>query len=104
MANNLVLIIPEIKHKEEALGLINEFMEYNSKINGTGGLYKYLNNYSGWLKKLEDDLDCENNKSDKVPSNTYFAIRKNDNKIIGMINIKAQTEWLFIKIRRTYWI
>jgi predicted acetyltransferase len=88
MVNNLVLIIPEIKHKKEALEFIKEFMEHNSKINGTGGLYKYLNNYDGWLKKLEDDLNCENNKADKVPSSTYFTIRKNDDKIVGMINIR----------------
>ena len=48
----------------------------------------HLDNYDGWLKKLENDLDYNNIKPDRVPANTYFAIREKDNKIIGMINIR----------------
>jgi predicted acetyltransferase len=84
----LVLIIPNITHKIEAINFIKEFREYNSKINGTGALDSHLDNYDGWLKKLENDLDYNNIKPDRVPANTYFAIREKDNKIIGMINIR----------------
>ena len=31
------------------------FYEYKSDINGTGGLQKFLDNYEGWLEKLEND-------------------------------------------------
>jgi len=51
-------------------------------------LDSHLDNYDGWLKKLENDLDYNNIKPDRVPANTYFAIREKDNKIIGMINIR----------------
>lgn len=78
---------PCIKRKKEAIEFINEFYTYNSKINGTGGLQKFLDNYEGWLEKLEKDYKIIPNE-EKVPARTYFLIRKEDNKIVGMINIR----------------
>lgn len=79
--------IPTIARKNEAIEYINEFYEYKSDINGTGGLQRFLDNYEGWLEKLEEDYKREPNE-EKVPARTYFLIRSNDNKIIGMINIR----------------
>lgn len=79
--------IPSIARKNEAIEYINEFYEYKSDINGTGGLQRFLNDYEGWLVKLEEDYKREPNE-EKVPARTYFLIRSNDNKIIGMINIR----------------
>lgn len=79
--------VPSLKRKKEAIEYINEFIEHNSCINGTGCLDDYVNNYEGWLKKLEDDYIATPSK-DKVPSRTYFLIRNTDNKIVGMINIR----------------
>ncbi len=79
--------IPSIKRKNEAIEYINEFYEYKSNINGTGGLQRFLDNYEGWLEKLEEDYKRIPNE-EKVPARTYFLIRSNDDKIIGMINIR----------------
>lgn len=79
--------IPSIARKNEAIEYINEFYEYKSDINGTGGLQRFLDNYEGWLEKLEEDYKRDSNE-EKVPAITYFLIRSNDNKIIGMINIR----------------
>ncbi len=78
---------PNINRKEEALTYINEFYEYNSEINGVGGLHRYLDDYEGWLKKLEEDY-IRIPSEEKVPARTYFLIRESDNLIIGMINIR----------------
>ena len=80
---------PNIKRKKEAIDFINEFYEYGSKINGVGGLARYLEDYEGWLKKLDEDYTREVTE-DKVPSRTYFLIRVDDNKIIGMANIRTK--------------
>ena len=85
------LEIPSIDRKVDAFDYIDEFKKYNSDINGVGGLtrYRYYNDYEGWLLKLEEDyvrlLD-----DDKVPSRTYFLVRENDNRIVGMINIRLK--------------
>lgn len=78
---------PSKEYEQEALEYINEFYEYNSDINGTGGLQRYLDNYDGWLEKLEEDRTRIPNE-EKVPTETYFLVRENDNKIVGMINIR----------------
>lgn len=79
--------IPSLERKEEAINYIKEFYEYNSEVNGSGGLDRYLDNYEGWLEKLEEDASRIPNEQ-KVPARTYFLVRESDNKIIGMINIR----------------
>lgn len=82
--------IPSMERKEEALEYIREHHEYNSDINGSGSLNRYADNndYEGWLKKLEEDYVRVPNE-EKVPARTYFLVRENDNRIIGMINIRT---------------
>ena len=79
--------VPSIDRKKDAIDFINEFYEYNSDINGVGGLHRYLDNYEGWLEKLQEDYNREPSE-DRVPARTYFFVRENDKKIIGMINIR----------------
>ena len=79
--------VPSLERKEDAINYIKEFYEYNSEVNGSGGLDRYLDNYEGWLEKLEEDANRIPNEQ-KVPALTYFLVRESDNKIIGMINIR----------------
>ena len=78
---------PLKEHEEDAINYIKEFYKYNSNINGSGGLDRYLDDYDGWLKKLENDRNCIPSE-EKVPAETYFLVRESDNKIVGMINIR----------------
>jgi predicted acetyltransferase len=84
---DLRLILPTKEYEKQAFEYIHEFIEYNSEINGAGGLQRY-DNYDEWLLKLKKDLDLANIIEGRVPANTYFLIRTMDNKIIGMINIR----------------
>ena len=92
------LVIPNIEYKEKALDYIKELYSYNSSINGVGGLSRYLENYEDWLEKLEKDRIAPVTE-ERVPAETYFLVRENDNKIIGMINIRLE---LNEKMRNTY--
>lgn len=80
--------IPTIKRKEDAINYIKEHLEVESNINGSGGLDRYINDYEGWLEKLEQDYNRTPN-DEKVPARTFFLIRVVDNKIIGMSNIRT---------------
>lgn len=81
------LIYPMKEHEKKAHEYIEEFLEYKSEINGTGGLQRY-DNYGEWLLKVKGDLDTSNILDGRVPASTYFFVRTSDNKIIGMINIR----------------
>lgn len=79
--------VPGIERKDDAIEYIKEFLECGSEINGVGSLDRYIEDYEGWLQKLEIDRTMEPNER-KVPADTYFLVRENDNRIVGMINIR----------------
>ncbi len=79
--------IPGISRKEDAIDYIREFLEYGSEINGAGGLHRFLDDYEGWLEKLNMDYTMIPGE-ERVPARTYFLVRESDSRIIGMINIR----------------
>ena len=80
-------LTPTLFQKDQAIDYVQEFKFYNSHINGAGGLQNYLNDYAGWLKKLEEVRHQEPNET-KLPAETFFLVRESDNRIIGMANIR----------------
>lgn len=84
------LIFPNLSYKEKAIEFINEFYEYGSEINGSGSLDRYLteSTYEEWFEKVLSDVDIANISHPRVPALTYFYVREDDDKIVGMINIR----------------
>ena len=82
---------PSLERKNEIIDYINEFVEYNSDINGSGSLDNILYGYT-FEQSLEKCLNMQYEEYDKnlgrCQSKTFLLIRKNDNKIIGTINIR----------------
>ena len=89
---DIKLIKPTIEYKQQAEELIKEIKKYDidnqDAFAGCSSIEKY--DYEVWLKKLDEDLDFENIKPGRVPASTYFSVRKSDNKIIGIINIRYE--------------
>jgi len=83
----LYLEEPSVNRKDDAIEYIQEHLSYNSPINGCGGLNRYVDNYEDWLVKLENDRNMTPN-SERVPALTYFLVREEDKRIVGMINIR----------------
>ncbi len=79
--------VPGIDRKDDAIEYINEFYEYNSDINGSGGLHRYLDDYEGWLDKLEEDAGREPDE-EKVPARAFFLVRESDRRIVGMSSVR----------------
>ena len=79
---------PSLDRKNDALDYIKEILDNNkSDTDGTNKLKHYLNNYEEWINKIEKDELIIPSEED-VPSKTYFFVRKNDNRIIGMTHIR----------------
>ena len=79
---------PSIERKKEIIEFINEFVEYNSDINGAGSLDKILEGYT-FEEALERCLNMEiKGFSERCQSKTFLLIRENDNKIVGSINVR----------------
>lgn len=84
------LVFPAYEYEAQAKDFITEFYQYNSEVNGTGGIVPFLekNDYAGWIKKILSDIDVANIDENRVPALTYFYIRECDKKIVGMVNIR----------------
>lgn len=80
---------PTLERKQDAIDYINELKEYNSGINGTNGLHRYLDNYEGWLEKIEEDKNALVTE-ETVPKRVYFLVRVEDNRIVGMCTIRLK--------------
>ena len=82
---------PSFERKDEIIEYINEFVEYNSEINGTGGLDKIIEGYT-FEQALERCLSMENanyaKKINRCQSKTFLLIREKDNRIVGTINVR----------------
>lgn len=76
----LKLVEPSMEYMEDGILYIREHYECGSEIHGCGGLDRYLNDYAGWLVKLEND---RNNPSEgRVRALSYYLVRESDNKIV----------------------
>lgn len=86
------LEVPTINRKQEALDYLEELVKYNSDLNGIGCMDMCLLNgatYEEWLLELEKRKNIEYVKQiNRCLSRTFFVVRENDNKIVGMINIR----------------
>ena len=82
---------PSLERKDEIIEYLDEFVKYNSNINGTGSLDKIYDGYT-FEEALERCLNMKNEEYAKsinrVPGKIFLLIRKNDNKIVGTINIR----------------
>lgn len=83
-------VFPCEAYEQKAIEFIQEFHDHSSAINGTGGLDGYLekSTYQEWLLKVQADADIANIPENRVPAYTYFYVREEDDRIIGMINIR----------------
>ena len=89
----LELITPSDEYKEQVMNYRKVFLESNESFDGCAGLEE-CNTYEEWI-------DFDNRLSKKygesyVPSDIYLGVRKSDNKLIGIIDIrKGLTDFLY---------
>lgn len=84
--DNFYLREVEVSDKDIIIDYIREFYLYNSQINGTGRLQDFitpeLEDFTSWYNKIRQD------EKSVLPKKTYLFIRRKDNRLIGMSNIR----------------
>ena len=84
----IYLVRPTIELKEQALEYRNEhFINGENIINGSE-LLDQTENYEEWLAAVIANTNRETVNENWVVTDTFFAIRKSDNKIIGIIDLR----------------
>ena len=96
MKDELILVKPSIEYKKQAINFIEEMELDQVNTNerkyypGFSGLQEYKNNYEKWLEKIDSYTKKETLPEDKVIGSVFFSVRKSDNKVVGIINIRHE--------------
>jgi len=87
--SDLYLEFPSKKRENDAKAYLREFIESGSLINGMGNLDE-AESFDEWLTMTRDYHEGKNLPDDWVRSSEYFLIRKEDDRIVGMANIRHE--------------
>lgn len=82
------LVFPTEEYKNQVLDFLQEFFDNNEfEIAGDAGLDN-IKDFDVWLEKIRADLTKGIKEKDKVSATLFLAIRKEDEKIVGIIQIR----------------
>jgi len=84
----LELIFPTEQYREQIEKYKQDMLDAGSSMDGCGSLRN--DDFDTWLKKCKDWRVGKNLPEGFVPSTQYICIRKTDNKIIGMFQIRHE--------------
>ena len=85
----LYLEFPSKKRQEDAKAYLKETIDSGSDINGMGDLDKH-EDFDEWLKVTKNYRNGTDIAKYHVRATEYFLIRKKDDKIVGMTNIRHE--------------
>lgn len=81
------LIIPDITYAKQIKEFRQEFLDFDSSLDGCGAL-KQLKNPKAWIKETEKYLKPETVPEGKVQATQFLYIREEDNYLLGMIQVR----------------
>jgi len=93
--NDVMLVLPTKEHEFKANEFKKEFFDYGEKVINGSGLLDQLE-YMEWLEHAEKYRMAETAGDDWVPSNTFLAVRKDDGKIVGIIDVRHHIQHPFL--------
>lgn len=92
---DIILELPTIQHELMANQFKEEFFEHNERVINGSALLDQMD-YKEWLNNTKRNRNPETVRGDWVVATTFFAIRKSDRKIIGIIDIRHNLENKFL--------
>lgn len=85
--NKLKLILPSTEYKTQIMDYKREFIENGEGMHGTSGL-RNAESFEEWYKSIFNNLKEETVEKGLVPAATYIAISTDDDRLLGMINVR----------------
>lgn len=82
------LVRPTIELKEKAIEYRQEHFKHGELIINGSELFDKIDSYEEWLEKVNNNSKIATVDPNWVLTDTFFAIRKEDNKIIGIIDLR----------------
>lgn len=90
MIDKINLVSPTKELKQQTLEYRREHFDYGEFIINGSELLDKINDYDEWLNKVVQNSNAETVSSDWVLTDTFFAIREFDNKIVGIVDLRYE--------------
>ena len=84
---NLVLIRPSVEYACQIKEYRQEFLDAGDSMDGTGALRRTPDPYEFIRTSIERE-DPKNVPADRVPATQFLFIRKDDNRLLGMLQVR----------------
>ncbi len=84
---SIKLIEPTIEYKAQLIEYVDEFLNDNETIHG-GADIQYANSIEEWVEFVKNNKNEETVYKKLVPASTFLLIREEDNKLLGLLNIR----------------
>lgn len=88
MRNDIILVRPTLEWKERALAYRKEHFQQGEMIICGSELFDKTESYEEWLTLVTRNADPKTVSENWVVTDTFFAVRESDNRIIGMIDLR----------------
>lgn len=88
MRNEIILVRPTLEWQEKALAYRKEHFQQGEMIICGSELFDKTESYEEWLTLVTRNADPKTVSENWVVTDTFFAVRKGDNRIIGMIDLR----------------
>ena len=88
MKNDITLIRPTLELKEKALEYRKEHFQHGEMIIYGSELFDKAESYEEWLSSVTLNTNPKTVNENWVVTDTFFAIRNSDDKIIGIIDLR----------------
>ncbi|NLM00404.1 MAG: GNAT family N-acetyltransferase [Treponema sp.] len=88
MEHEICLVRPTIQLKDQALDYREEHFKKGEKVINGSELLDQIENYEEWLLSVTLNTDLKTVDENWVVTDTFFAVRKSDKRIIGVIDLR----------------
>lgn len=89
MMQDIILVLPTIKYKNEIMAYREDFLNRNDSLDGSAGLAN-AKSFEDWLANIKKNSNAQTVAPNLVPASTYLVIRKSDSKLVGMVDIRHE--------------
>ena len=83
----MILTEPSVEYSEQIRAYRQAFIESGESMDGTGGLREF-DDPQDWIDFLDRHKDPQTIPAGRVPATQFIFVREEDNKIVGMIDIR----------------
>lgn len=95
--NRIKLVLPTPEFKDAIMSYKTEFLENGDSLDGTAGLRDSAT-FEAWYEAICDNSYEETVRPGLVPATTYLAISNEDERLIGMIDIRHRLNDFLMKL------